>query len=69
MARIPHHGTFDDEIRLPPGDIKCLHLEDGLISHQVRVYELTFTECLQGARNDTPERNIVPLVDIGRRSY
>lgn len=63
MARIPHDGTFDGEIRLHQRDIKCFYLEDPLISHQVRVDELTFTKCLKGVRHSASEFNIIALTD------
>lgn len=69
MARIPCGGTFDGESHLHPRDIKCLHLEDGLVPPQVRVDELTFTECLQGVGNGTSEFNVVSLTDSRRPSH
>lgn len=63
--RIPYGGTLDGESRLHPSDMKCLHLEDALVPFQVRVDELTFTECLQGVRNSASEFNIVSLADSG----
>lgn len=63
MARIPHDGTFDGESRLHPRDIKGFYLEYALISHQVRVDELTPAKCLQGVRHSASEFNIISLTD------
>ncbi|XP_031704628.1 UDP-glucuronosyltransferase 1-5-like [Anarrhichthys ocellatus] len=43
-ARIPNDGTFDGEGCLHPGDIKRLHLEDGLIPPQLKAQLLKYLQ-------------------------
>lgn len=63
MTRIPHDSSLDGERYSLLSDIERPHLQDGLIPLQIRLDELTFSECLQGDREGAPELNIISLYD------